>query len=33
LAGILDLTGAADIATALRHHAQRPRPLQTFKTC
>jgi hypothetical protein len=33
LAGVLHLTGAADITTALRHHAQRPhRPLQTLKT-
>jgi hypothetical protein len=33
LAGILDLTGAADITTALEHHAQRPhRPVQTLKT-
>jgi hypothetical protein len=33
LAGVLHLTGAADIATVLRHHAQRPhRPLQTLKT-
>jgi hypothetical protein len=32
LAGILHLTGAADIAIALRHHVRRPhRPLQTFK--
>jgi hypothetical protein len=31
LAGVLHLTGAADITTALRHHAQRPhRPLQTL---
>jgi hypothetical protein len=33
LAGILHLTGAADITTALRHHAHQPhRPLQTLKT-
>jgi hypothetical protein len=31
---VLRLTGAANIAAALRHHARRPhRPLQTIMKC
>jgi hypothetical protein len=31
---VLRLTGATNIAAALRHHARRPhRPLQTIMTC